>query len=187
MERPLVKGRVLIDAVAVARELRGQTAVDALVATLDAEAQEVLRGTLLANDWCPLDVLTSFMAASVRMHNGGDESVIVARSERVVEQQLGGIYRIFIRLGSPEFIVKRLGAIHQTYFEHVRVSPSFAEERRARVRYTGFQPQHRLMEHAIVGFYRKALQLSGAKDVTATIATPLSAGRGILEVEIAWS
>lgn len=187
MPRPQVKGRAVIDAVALVRERHGPAAVDALLGTLDAEAQEVLRGTLLANDWYPLDVMTSFMVAGVRAYSDGDESVIVERSERVVEQQLGGIYRIFVRLGSPEFIVKRAGAIHQTYFEGVQIAWTFAEERRAVVRYTGFEAQHRIMEPAIVGFYRKALQLSGAKDVSARITTPLSAARGYLEVEIAWS
>lgn len=187
MPRPTVKGRALIDTVAVVRERYGQAALDELVATLDPEAQEILRGSVLANDWYPLDVMTSFMVAGVKMHSGGDEGVIVARSERVIEKQLGGIYRIFVRLGSPEFIIKRLGAIQQTYFEGVEVAPRLVEDRRAVVRYAGFEPQHRIMEPAIVGFYRKALQLSGAKDVTARITRPLSDGKGYLEVEIAWS
>jgi hypothetical protein len=187
MERPLVKGSVLIDAIAVVRNRYGDAGLQAVLVALDAETQEVLRGKLLANDWYPLDVMTSFMAAGVRIHSGGDESVIVDRAERVIERQLGGIYRIFIRLGSPEHIIRRLGGIHQTYFEHVDVAPLFTEERRARVRYTGFGPQHRIMEPAIVGFYRKALQLSGAKDVTARITAPLSEQNRVLEVEIAWS
>ncbi len=187
MQRPLVKGSALIDAIAVVRRRYGEPGVQAVLATLEGEAQELLRGKLLANDWYPLDVMTSFMAAGIRIHSGGDETVVIDRAERVVERQLGGIYRIFIRLGSPEHIIRRLGAIHQTYFEHVQVEPSFTEERRARIRYTGFGPQHRIMEPAIVGFYRKALQLSGAKDVMARITAPLSEQNRMLEVEIAWS
>ncbi len=187
MSRPSVKGRAVIDAVAAVRERLGQPAVDAVVATLDPEGQDILRGTLLANDWYPLDVMTAFMTAANRAHSAGDEGVIVARAERVIEQQLGGIYRVFIRLGSPEFIVKRLGAIHKTYFDGVRIAPRFDGERRAVVRYTGFDPQHRIMEPVIIGFYRKALQLSGAKDVSVDVTTPLSAGAGYLELAITWS
>ena len=187
MRRPAVKGRALIDAVGFVRERHGQRGVDAVVDVLDAQAREILRGTLLANDWYPLDVLTSFTAAGVRLYNGGDEDVLVDRSERVVEAQLGGIYRVFIRLGSPEFILKRLGTISQTYFQGIDIAPQLDGERRAVVRYTGFSPQHRIMEPVIVGFYRKALQLSGAKDVTVRIMTPISAAKGFLEIEVTWS
>ena len=187
MSGPRVKGRAVLDAVAVVREKHGPAGVDAVLALLAPELQEVLRGTILANEWYPLDAMTSFMAAGNRIYNGGDDGVIIARSERVIEQQLGGIYRIFVRFGSPEFIIKRLNAFSQTYFEGVQVEPRFEGEQRAIVRYVGFGPEHRIIEPALIGFYRKALQLSGAKDVSARIAVPLSAGKGHLEVAIAWS
>ena len=187
MGGPRVKGRAVLDAIAVLREKHGPAAVDALVTTLPPEAQEVLRGTILANEWYPLDAMTSFMTAGNRVYHGGDEGEIIDRSERVIEAQLGGIYRIFVRFGSPEFIVKRLAALAQTYFDGVRVEPRFDGPQRAIVRYFGFRPEHRIMEPALIGFYRKALELSGARDVTVAITTPLSAGKSFLELEIAWS
>lgn len=187
MNGPRVKGKAVLDAVAVVREKHGPAGVDAVVAVLPPEVREVFRGSILANEWYPLDAMTSFMTAGNRAYNGGDESAIVSRSERVIEQQLAGIYRIFVRFGSPEFIIKRLNALSQTYFEGVQVEPRFDGERRANVRYVGFGAAHRIIEPALLGFYRKALQLSGAKDVSARIAVPLSAGKGYLEVAIAWS
>ncbi|HYD43090.1 MAG TPA: hypothetical protein VEB43_19815 [Anaeromyxobacter sp.] len=187
MSGPRVKGRAVLDAVAVVRDKHGPAGVDAVVAKLPPAVQEVLRGSILANEWYPLDAMTSFMTAGNHLYNGGDEGVILARSERVVEQQLGGIYRIFVRFGSPEFIIKRLNAFTQTYFDGVQVDPRFDGERRAIVRYTGFRPEHRIIEPAVIGFYRKALELSGAKDVSAKVTTPLAAGKGYLEVSIAWS
>jgi hypothetical protein len=187
MGRPQVKGRVLIDTVTLVRERYGEEGWSSLVAALDGETQELLRGSLLANAWYPLDVLTAVMAADVRMFLAGDESVIQARAEELIARQLGGIYRFFVRLGSPEFIIKRLGTIHATYFDGIGIAPIFDEGRRAVVRYTGFEPQHRMMERAILGFYRKALELSGAKDVALKVTTSIAAGTGVLEIEIGWS
>jgi hypothetical protein len=39
----------------------------------------------------------------------------------------------------------------------------------------------------IVGFYRKALELSGAKDRQVRVTTPISAGKGYCELELTWA
>jgi hypothetical protein len=40
--------------------------------------------------------------------------VLIGRSEKVIEGQLHGIYRVFVKLGSPEFVIKRISAVHST-------------------------------------------------------------------------
>jgi hypothetical protein len=61
------------------------------------------------------------------------------------------------------------------------------EPRKALIKYTGFEKQHRIMGFAIIGFFNKALELSGANDAAIYFTTPIEEGRGYAELSIAWS
>jgi alkanesulfonate monooxygenase SsuD/methylene tetrahydromethanopterin reductase-like flavin-dependent oxidoreductase (luciferase family) len=184
---PMVKGRALLDTVGVIRDRFGEAALQKAIAGLDPAARQVLGGRLLVSEWYPLDAMTALMAGSLALNEGGDESRVIRRSEEVVARQLGGVYSLFVRLGSPEWIVKRITAVNEAYFRNVHISQSFVGERKATVRYVGFQPQHRILELAIVGFYRKALELSGAKDREVRFTTSVTDGKGFSELELSWS
>lgn len=181
-----MKGRTLLDTIGSIRERVGDGGLQRALSALDPGFQQLLGGAPLASDWYPLDALTALVEASLRLNDGGDEERVIARAEAVVARHLGGVYQLFVRLGSPEWIIKRIAAVHVTYFRNVDISPSFTGERSAMVRYVGFGPQHRVMELIIVGFYRKALELSGAKERQVRISTPIGAGKGHLDVELSW-
>jgi hypothetical protein len=59
--------------------------------------------------------------------------------------------------------------------------------RSATVRYNGFQKQHRIMDFAIIGFFRKTLEISGAKNVVIQFTVPFEEGSEYAELSITWS
>jgi len=70
----------------------------------------------------------------------------------VIEWQLRGIYKIFIRLGSPEFVIRRIAAVHSTYFEGVDIIAEMKGPNSAAIQYVGFTREHRIIGFAIIGF-----------------------------------
>jgi hypothetical protein len=147
----------------------------------------VFRDGIVVSHWYPLDAMTALMTADVATYDGGDGSALAKRAEAVIDKQLRGVYRVFVRFGSPEFVIKRLAAIHETYFQNVGVEHEFLEGKRAVVRYAGFDPSQAIIEHAIIGFYRKALEIAGAVRVDARFVVPIVSGRPSADVEIRWS
>jgi hypothetical protein len=117
----------------------------------------------------------------------GREEVITRGAEAVNERQLQGIYKAFVKVGSPEYVIERIAAVHATYFQGVSVDVQLPEPRKALIKYTGFEKQHRIMGFAIIGFFNKALELSGANDAAIYFTTPIEEGRGYAELSIAWS
>lgn len=76
------------------------------------------------------------------------------------------------------------GAIHR---RSVRLSLCSHNQRKAAlVRYTGFEKQHRIMGFAIIGFFKKALEISGAQEVNIYFSTPIEDGKAFCELSIAW-
>jgi len=180
-----IKGTVLIDAIQSLKQRRGQQVFEHVVASLEQPFRALLSDVVYPMAWYPLEGLTAFVAAGLCL-SGEPEGQLVQRAEAVVEQQLRGIYRIFIKLGSPEFVIKRLSAVHRTYFagvlvEVVKLRPGYAQ-----VRYTGFGPEHRLVEYMLLGFYRKALTISGARDLEVTVTVPLTDELPHCELTLTW-
>ncbi len=62
----------------------------------------------------------------------------------------------------------------------------FFRKGKALLKYTGFEKQHRIMGFALIGFFNKALEISGAKNVAIHFATPIEDCKGYSVLFIAW-
>ncbi len=182
-----VKGSAIRDTVRAIRKRSGDEEYGRILSTLDEEARALLGGDIVATNWYPLDPFLRFLEADLRETAGGDEAALIERTEALIERQLRGIYRLFVRLGSPEFVLKRISIVHQTYYRGVDLETTSLAPGRAVLRYTGFEPRHRLVGYSLIGFFRKALHISGAKDVQASFTVPIEAGRGYAELVVTWS
>jgi hypothetical protein len=182
-----VKGSVVSDSIKAVKEHFGEQAYTAIVSQLQGEARELFeRASILSSSWYSLDAFTEFLEKDIKVTARGNEQELVKRAEVVIERQLSGIYKMFIRLGSPQFVLNRISVVHQTYFRGVDIAVSFPGPDKAILKYTGFAKQHRLIGLTIIGFYRKALEISGAKDVVAKFTTLIEQGMGYCELALTW-
>ncbi len=181
-----IKGSSVLESIRTIQSRRGADGYAKLLAKLDPATRDVFSGTIFASEWYPLDAFVRLIDAQLREWSGGDTKALVAQSAAISEKHLRGIYRIFIRLGSPAFVIDKIGAVHQTYFQGVEIEHRMVPPASAVIRYVGFERQHRLMEFTIIGFYQKALEISGAKDVRAEFTTPMGDAKGYAEVTISW-
>lgn len=188
VKRPQVtiKGSAVLDTVRALRKRSGDEGFARMVAALDDEARALFQGAILPTSWYPLDAFVRLLDADLRETAGGDERELIARTEWLVEKQLRGIYRLFVKLGSPEFVLKRISLVHMTYYNGVHLETRSLTPGNAVFRYTGFDRRHRLIGNSIIGFYKKALEMSGAKDVRAAFATPIGDEKGYAELAVTW-
>ena len=80
-----------------------------------------------------------------------------------------------------------MSSAHQSYFKGVVVDVSMIEKGKALMKYTGFEKHHHLIGYAIIGFYKKALEISGAKNIGYKYITPIEKGTGFCEIELTWT
>src|ERR1700675_140454 len=182
-----IKGSAIKETIDQIKSRGGEAAFQKILGLLDDETRKICEGEIFAFNWYPLDLFTQFLEIEIRVLADGKEEMVTRGSEAVIERQLRGIYKAFVRLGSPEFVIKRIAAVHATYFQGVPIEVLLPANGRATVRYTGFEKQHRIMGFAIIGFFRKALEISGAKDVEIHFATPIDEGKPYSELSISWT
>lgn len=180
-----IKGRVLLDSLEAIKARAGQAEVAKIVGSLSTESRKVFESPILFSEWYPLDAFVEFLEKDIQLTAGGDREALAVRSEKVVEGQLRGIYKIFVKLGSPGFVINRIAAVHATYFRGIEIVPQ-VEGHSATIRYMGFRRQHSIMEFAIMGFFRKALAVSGARQVRLKFTVPIAQGDTYLELAITW-
>ena len=182
-----IKGTAVLDTIRLVKERVGDDGYRKVVGLLHEETKKVFESEVFSSSWYPLDAFTNFLEVEIRESAGGNAEVLIKGSEAVVERQLRGIYKVFVKLGSPEFVLKRIAAVHATYFNGVDIKVEMMGPGKATIRYTGYEKQHRIIGYAIIGFFRKALEISGAKNVEARFATPIEEGKGYAELAISWT
>jgi hypothetical protein len=182
-----IKGSAIQETINQIKRRAGDDALNEILGLLDEDARKTFEGEIFASTWYPLDYFARFLEIEIKLLANGNEEMVTRGSEAVIERQLRGIYKAFVKLGSPEFVIKRIAAVHATYFQGVPIEVETPAPRAATVRYRGFQKQHRIMGFAIIGFFQKALEISGAKDVAIRFAVPIEEGRELAELSITWS
>ncbi len=181
-----IKGTAVLDTIKAIKARAGGTELEKIAACLDEETKNIFLGQISPSSWYPFDAFARFLEADIRETAGGNEEELIKRSEAVIERQLQGIYKIFVRLGSPEFVIRRIAAVHSTYFEGVEIIAEMKGANSAAIQYVGFAPEHRIIGFVIIGFFRKALEISGAKQIEVHFRVPIEAGERYCELVLNW-
>src|SRR5260370_15347891 len=137
-----IKGTAVLDAIKAIKERAGTGEFERIVGHLDEETQKVFQGEIFPSSWYPFDAFARFLEADIRETAGGNEEELIKRSEAVIERQLRGIYKIFIRLASPEFVISRVDAVHCTYLKDLDIIAEMKQQSSAAIQYVGFAREH---------------------------------------------
>lgn len=181
-----IKGTAVLDTLKAIEARAGKAELDKIISHLDPETRGIFQQPISPSTWYSCDAFSRFLEADIRETAGGNEQELVKRAEAVIEKQLSGIYKMFVRLGSPEFVIRRIAAVHSTYFDGVQIIPEMKGPNSATIQYVGFSRGHRIMGFVILGFFRKALEISGAKKVDVHFTVPIDAGEQFCELALAW-
>ncbi len=130
-----IKGAALIDTIKAIKARSAEHEFAKIVQHLDGEAKTIFESRISPSSWYPLDAFVQFLEADIRQTANGEREVLIARGEKVIESQLRGIYKVFMQLGSPAFVIKPISAAHATYFKGVNIIPELDASNAALIKY----------------------------------------------------
>lgn len=116
------KGSLLIHTRDYVAKNGGPGAWDRIVEKASAADAAVLRGIFLAGAWYPIGVINRAVDAYCRALPQPDETMRKL-SAYIADTDLGSVYKMVLRLGSPEFLVKRTGSLWNRYFDVGDLTP----------------------------------------------------------------
>ncbi len=165
----------------------GDEAYGKWLSVLGTNARKEFESLILATKWYPLqEMFIEPTEAFCKMFYNGDVSGAVELGRFSAEHSLKGIYKIFVKFGSPDFIVSRAPGILPTFYSDSAMDVVDREDKKVTIRFTKFEGSHTLVEHRIRGWMEKALEISGAKNVSVTIVKSIAKGDVTTDYAIKW-
>ncbi len=155
--------------------------------SLSETSQKIMREKILPSSWYPLReaIIIPTQKICELFYKSVDEGAWEA-GRFSADYALHGIYKWFVKIGSPGFIISRASTIFSTYYKPSEMKPVENFPKRAVVHITHFPEPNRLIELRIGGWIERALEISGCKDLKVEITKSLTKGDPVTEFVMEW-
>jgi len=182
-----VKGTAVIPMPAFVKATFGEPGLQRWLGALEPEARALFQGTVMAGAW--YDFAKYAVDPTLRICDtfyGGSVQGAFELGRFSADYALRGIYKVFVRLGSPEFTIKQGSGILPKYYDPSKIIVPEVGSGRAVMQITEFPEMHEVVEQRIAGWMTRALELSGAKEGRVAITSTLRKKQPCTEFVLTW-
>lgn len=102
------------------------------------------------------------------------------------EKGLTGVYKMFVKLGSPKSIIRRAATIFSSYYKPSKMEIAKEGEKSVVLHIKEFAELERLVELRICGWIERALEISGTTSVHVELTKSLTKQDPVSEIMIGW-
>lgn len=179
-----VKGTKLSSKLTYVKETYGDEALSRVLDALPPEDRKQLH-LVLDLAWYPFDLYQRLLQSIVTSAAGGDAAVLERIGEHTADLQAKGAYRVFFRSGDPATVLERMAPMHSLLndpgeMEVVRTGP-----RQASI-VVRQPPSTQELCRVARAFYRRSLELAGAREVMVREPECSARGGACCRFELRW-
>ena len=180
-----VKGAVLKSRIAFVESHFGKDAVQQVLASLPGDDQRPLR-LLFTSNWYPFELGKRLDDAIVRVVGGGRADFFERLGAASAEKNLSSLHAGYLTPGDPQAFLAKAPQIYSLYYET------------GRREYTPTSPTAGLLTThdaetfsapdclTVVGWYKKALEMCGAKSVSVAEEECRAKGGAVCRYRVRW-
>ncbi len=166
----------------------GKEALTQWLNSITPAAREVFDGSISAKDWFPLkEAFIEPTATLCQLFYNWDYKGAWELGRFSADQSLRGIFKLFVKFGSPEVLINRAGVAFSTYYDPSTIKVQLDDQGFPIMRIMEFADIDKLVEMRIGGWIERALEISGCKNVGIKITKSLTKGDSYTEYKISWS
>lgn len=100
---------------------------------------------------------------------------------------LTGIYKVFVLISSPSFMLKRASRVIATFYEPTDLTVVDSTDTSMVIQFTQLPIKNELIEYRIAGWMEMALEICGCKNLTVDITKSMAKGHKVFETTINWA
>ncbi len=189
-EQVLIKGVAFRGTVDFIKARAGEEGLKKAMEKLPEEARKQFGRSLLATEYYPLDWLIALQVAACEVVGGDRRTVLKDIGKFAAENALTGVYKIFVKLGSPEYFFKKSSQVFDNYFRGLQgQTMNIIEQTKGygKVQFPAIPGGHADYCRRLDGFFEKVLELSGGKDARISHTTCAYNGGKICEWVGRWT
>ena len=102
------------------------------------------------------------------------------------EVALSGIYKVFVLISTPGFMLKRASRVIATFYDPTDLQVIDSSDKSMTLECTQLPAKSDLVEYRISGWIEKALEICGCKNLSVQIMKSLARGDNAFTVNIRW-
>ncbi len=159
---------------------------EAFVARLPPDTASLVHKPPIATSWLPFPRIVPLYEGAHRDLFGGSDEQVFDLGRRQMRDDLNTLYRIFMRVASPQFVVERATQIWGTYLRdagHIAVTRN--EDRLIEVLADGYPAMSPTMWHYVRGMIHGTVELTGVPSLKTVIIE--GGGRGtVCKLRVTW-
>jgi hypothetical protein len=178
------KGSNLLSCVSALEMVRSFEYRERVVADVPGEGGELLRNnSILASGWYPIAWYRDLLATVVRH---ADVTIVRELGRASTRSTVTAVHRIFMRMISPDTLIKQGGRVFSSYFESAAVTVVSETPKLPRVIWSGCHGFDKNCWRDQLGSTEELVVLSGAKLIRARVLSGGEDGDSEMAVEVAW-
>lgn len=181
-----VKGSVLKARLDFVRDQFGEEKLGQVLQSLSQEDRDKLR-TLLPIQWVPFEVGKRLDEAIVQVVGGGEARFFERLGEASAEKNLGGAHQYFLTRGDPHAFLAKAPQIYRMYYQTGHREYERTGECEAVLTTHGAETFSTADCRTVVGWYRKALEMCGARGAEVVEEKCRAQGDDVCQYRISWS
>lgn len=132
------------------------------VKSLPDTSREIIDKPIYATTWYPLmeSVIIPTQRVADMFFNGNYCKAAREIGRYSAEVALKGIYKIFVRVSSPNFVLSRASNIFSTYYNPADIKVIESADKKAVLQLKRFNPQEKLIMERIAGWIEHTLEIT---------------------------
>jgi hypothetical protein len=181
------KGGTIQHLVPYIKEKFGEEAYQKWLDTLPPESQKIYSAQILPSMWYPVKEASRIPTETmIKLFFDSDPKKAIDVGIYTAEKMLKGIYKAFIKFGSPSFIISKSSSMLATLYRPAELEVVDIGSNNSIVRFTEFPEMYEALEYATIGFVQTIHKLCGCKDIDVRINASITRGDPYTEIEATW-
>lgn len=130
--------------------------------SLPDASKAIIEQTIYATSW--YDLIESIIIPTQKVgdlfYNGNHTKAALELGRYSSEVALKGIYKIFVRVSSPHFVLSRASSIFSAYYRPSDIKVVESKDKRCVIELKQFHTNEKLIMHRIAGWIEKTLEIT---------------------------
>lgn len=181
-----VKGTAVQSSLRYVKERFGEGALARVIEALPEEDRKALGHGILASSWYEMGAFLRFMQEAERQLAAQEPDVVRKMGRASCDYGVTTVYRIFFKVGSPEFIISRGTRVFSSYYDSGELRIVDSGPGRAVAELVGLQGGAPQFCDRIFGWMQRTLELAGAKNLRSAHSSCVHRGGAVCRFEGSW-
>ncbi len=182
-----VKGEAILSIPIFILKKAGMKQYNQWLASISPEARKVYSSPIHKGDWFPLnEIMVEPTVKACDLFFISNKRGAWECGRYSAEYGLKGIYKVLVKLASPQILIKKAGPILASYYKPSSLEVVESDKYSAVIRITDFPEIHEIIEYRMGGWIERAAEICGCKNVKIKIVKSLTHNDPFTEYNVSW-